>query len=626
MSTPQIQVLGPIRVAVDGVMRNLTKRRHRELLGILVAQRGRTITTASLIDELWDGAAPGGGVGAVQTFVGELRRILEPHRPPRTPSAVLVTVGDGYALKLSAESVDAWRFEETFAKAVGASPGEKDSLISTGLAEWQGDAFEEFTERPWACAEAARLHELRQTAVEHCAAARVESGRPADAVALLEAHVSANPWRDEGWRLLALALYRSHRQAEALAVLRRARQQKVGQLGLDVGPVLADLESGILRRDPLLDPPESSDLALTATAYSRSGARVQLEAVNAVLGSLAVAGDLQTARTQRLAAIQAARTLDDPQLAARIVGGYDVPGIWTRADDPEESAIIVAAAEHALASTARISDRTRARLQATIAMESRGTANRQAEAVQAEAIARRVGDAQLHCFALSARFMQEFGRTGLAGQRDAIGRQLIATALDADSPTFEINGHLIRMQALCALSDVDAASIEADAVDNLATRHERPLALVFTSWFRWTFLAGEVSPPLPKVMPGFSEGIAALAVFARQLRDGAELSGGDFGPYEPWVRPLLLAQEGQGKAAVEALRQVPDPPNDLLLEATWCIVAQTAVQLGEPTVIRRALAALEPARGERAAGSAVMDLGSVDHYLEMLQAAVTSID
>jgi DNA-binding SARP family transcriptional activator len=607
-------------------MRHLTKRRHRELLGILVTQRGRTISTASLIDELWDGTAPVGAVGAVRTFVGELRRILEPHRPPRTTPAVLVTVGEGYALGLSAESVDAWRFEEALAKAVGASPEEMDSLISAGLAEWQGDAFEEFAERPWAHAEAARLRELRQSAVEHCANARVASGRPADAIAMLEAHVSANPWRDEGWRLLALALYRSHRQAEALAALRRARQQLVSQLGLDISPVLADLEAGILRRDPLLDPPEPSNLALTATAYSRSGARVQLEASNAVLGSLAVAGDLQTARTQRLAAIQAALTLADPDLSARVIGGYDVPGIWTRGDDSEASAVIVAAARHALASTTHISDRTRARLLATIAMESRGTGDRQMEAIQAAAIAHRLGDAQLHCFALSARFMQEFSRTGLARQRDDIGRQLIAIAHDADSPTFEINGHLIRMQALCALSDVEAASMEAEAVDQLATRHERPLAMVFTRWFRWTFLAGDVQPPLPKQMPGFSEGIAALAAFTRQLRDGAELSDGDFGPYEHWVRPLLLAQNGQQDAAVEALRKLPDPPNDLLLEAIWCIVAQAACQLGEPAVIRRALAALEPASGERAAGSAVIDMGSIDHYLRMLQAGVGDTD
>ncbi|MBP2268703.1 DNA-binding SARP family transcriptional activator [Pseudarthrobacter sp. PvP004] len=640
MSNLQIRVLGPISVIADGVSRELTKRRHREIIGILVAQRGRAMSTASLIEELWDGSPAEGAVGAVRTFVGELRRILEPHRPPRTPPSVLLTVGDGYALRLNAEAVDAWGFESAVAAAVGASPEEVDSLLSTALSDWHGAAFEEFAERPWAISEVKRLTELRKTAVEHCAEARLDCGRPADAVSMLEAHVEGNPWREEGWRLLALALYGNRRQGDALAALRRARSQLVNELGLDPSPGLVDLEGRILRGDSELYRPKTPGLAMTATAYSRGGTRVQLEASNAVLGSLAVAGNLQTVRTQRLAAIQAAADLNDPELTARIIGGYDVPGIWTRTDDPAAAAVVIAAAEDALAANPRLSDRSRARLLATIAMESRGTGDRHQEACEAESIARRLGDAQLLCFALSARFMQTFAAAGLAAQRADIGQQLIAAAFDADSPTFEINGRLIRMQALCAMNDINSASTEADAVDQLALRHQRPLASVFTHWFRWTFLTSNLPPPLPTEMPGFADGIAALATLGLELRQETELGGaelnsielgsaqlsdGDFGPYERWVRPLLLVRAGARGQAAEALRRLPDPPHDLLLEATWCIVAQAACEVGEPSLMRRALAALEPAKGERAAGSGVVDLGRVDHYLGLLGAGDVSV-
>ncbi|MEJ1116853.1 BTAD domain-containing putative transcriptional regulator [Paenarthrobacter sp. CCNWLY172] len=621
MSTPQIRVLGPIEVSVDGVQLELSKRRHREIIAILVALRGRAIPTADLAEELWDGMPPNGAVGAIRSFVGELRRILEPHRKPRTLASVLVTVADGYALRLDADAVDAWRFETTVAGAVGADPADADSRLSAALAEWNGSPYQEFSERPWAVPEATRLSGLRQTAVERCAEARLADARPNEAAAILETHVAANPWREEGWRLLALALYRGRRQGDALAVLRKARRQLSDELGLDLSPALADLETRILRRDPQLDRPESANLAPIASAYSSGGVRAQLEASNAVLGSLAVAGDLQTARQQRLAAIEAAAGLNDPELAARIIGGYDVPGIWTRTDDPAAAATVVAAAEAALAPPAHLSDRSRARLLATIAMESRGTASRQAEAAEAVALARKVGDSHLLCFALSAHFMQAFAYAGLAKHRDDIGRQLIATAFDADSPTFEINGRLIRMQALCALSDVDSALREANAVDQLAVRHERPLAAVFTQWFRWTFLDGGATPPVPEEMPGFSEGILAFASFTRQLRNGEELVDGDFGPYEPWVRPLLLLRSGHQTMAATALRQLSDPPRDLLLEATWCVMAQTACELREPSMIGRALTALTPASGERAAGSGVVDAGSVDHYLGMLRTA-----
>ena len=624
-NTVQIRVLGPLQVTVDGDVRELSKRRHREILGILVALRGRDISTASLIDELWDGAPPPGAVGAVRTFVGELRRILEPHRLPRTPSSVLVTVRDGYALRLHVDAVDAWRFESAVARTAGATPNQAESLLSAALREWRGAAFQEFAERPWALTEVRRLTELRQTAVERFASACLDCGQPAEVIPMLEAQVEENPWREEGWRLLAMALYQSHRQGDALAVLRRSRAQHANELGLDPSPALVDLESKMLRRDPRLHRKEPLGLAMTATAYSRSGTRVQLEASNAVLGSLAVAGNLETARTQRIAAIQAAAELNDPELAARVIGGYDIPGIWTRPDDPAAAAIVIAAAENALAANPGISHRSRARLLATIAMETRGTGGRHPEASEAESIARRLGDAQLLCFALSARFMQTFTSAGLAADRADIGQELITTAFDADSPTFEINGRLIRMQALCALDDLSAASFEADAVDRLALRHERPLATVFTQWFRWTFLGDSLPPPLPVEMPGFTDGIAALSTLARELREATELSDGDFGPYERWVRPLLLVRAGSCHEATEALRRLPDPPSDLLLEATWCIVAQSAVELGEISVIRRALGALEPAKGERAAGSGVVDLGCVDHYLGLLEVAAVSV-
>lgn len=650
ISTPasdsvQIRVLGPLQVTVDGIVRELTKRRHREILGILVSLHGREISTASLVEELWGGTPPHGAVGAIRTFVGELRRILEPRRLPRTPLSTLVTVGDGYALRLEADAVDAWRFDSAVTRAVGLAPEDASLQLSAALGEWKGAAFQEFAERPWALPEVRRLTKLRQTAVERCASAHLDCGRPADAVIMVEAQLEENPWNEEAWRLLALALYRSHRQVDALAVLRRARTYLANDLGLDPGHALMDLESRILRRDPGLHRTDAPGLAMTARAYSQSGTRVQLEASNAVLGSMAVAGNLQTARTQRLAAIKAASELNDPGLTARIIGGYDVPGIWTRPDDPAAAAAVIAAAEEALAASRGLSDRSRARLLATIAMESRGTADRLTEAKEAESISRRLGDTQLLCFALSARFMQTFGTAGLAAHRADIGQELISTALDADSPTFEINGRLIRLQALCALNDISSASAEADAVDQLAQRYERPLATVFTNWFRGTFLAGSQPSPLPAEMPGFSNGIAALARLGRELRQGAgdstaelrcsgpgllgpglpgpglpQLSDGAFGPYERWVRPLLLVRKGARDEAAEALRHLPDPPKDLLLEATWCIVAQAACELRDHSLISKASAALEPARGERAAGSGAVDFGTVDHYLGLLGA------
>ena len=98
------------------------------------------------------------------------------------------------------------------------------------------------------------------------------------------------------------------------------------------------------------------------------GARARLESTVALLRDLAVTGGLEAARAHRAAAVAAAEELGDPELTARVIGAYDVPAIWTRVDDPDQSARIVAAAERTLVALGPDAHAAaRARLLATIA-------------------------------------------------------------------------------------------------------------------------------------------------------------------------------------------------------------------------------------------------------------------
>lgn len=640
-------VLGPV-VAWDGsgVPIDVKGPKHRAVLARLVVARGRVIPVGRLVDDLWESPPPG-AVSAVRTFVAALRRALEPQRRPREPARLLVTEGPGYALRAAPDAVDAWRFEDV-AAATAAPPQRALECLDQALSWWRGPAYADFEDEPWARIERSRLEQLRLNAIELRAEARLALGRAADVVPDLDAHVAEHPWREEAWRLLASALYRTGRQGDALAVLRRARGLLLEQLGVDPGPRLSRLEADILRQaDPDSSAVERVWVA-TAAAYDRtvaSGAEGRLESTVGLLRSLAVAGGsgLEAARGQRIAAIAAAEQLGDPELTARVIGGYDVPAIWTRSDDPEQAARIVAAAERALAAL-RLGahDAARARLLATIAVESRGTrAARGSEAaVEAERIARGLGDPALLAFALNGVFMQTFHRAGLAPERDGIGTELVALSARHGLVTFEILGHLIRVQARAALADFAVADEHATAADQLAERHERPLVGVFTRWYRALRLAATGPPRAAEAafrdaaaqlsgasMPGVERGILPMALLCLRVWHGhpADFADGtDWGPYAPWARPLVLISRDRPANAAAALRRIPEPPRDLLYEALWCLTGQAAIMLDDRATMKRVHTELTPAAKELAgAGSGMLTVGPVEHHLDQLAAVLS---
>ncbi|MEH3077714.1 MAG: BTAD domain-containing putative transcriptional regulator [Quadrisphaera sp.] len=74
------------------------------------------------------------------------------------------------------------------------------------------------------------------------------------------------PAREEAVRLLALALYRSGRQGDALGALRALRSHLAEELGVDPSPALRALEADVLAQSPSLDAsPSSSVIEVRAT-------------------------------------------------------------------------------------------------------------------------------------------------------------------------------------------------------------------------------------------------------------------------------------------------------------------------------------------------------------------------
>ena len=256
MDGPQrlnLHVLGEVTATRDGAVVDLGGRRQRAVLAGLAMQRDQVVTADHLVHCVWGDHPPANASGALQAYVSHLRKRLEPDASARQRDGVIARAGPGYVLRLAPDAVDAWQFEAAVEQAAGMAPADAVCTLEPALRLWRGPAYADYAGEPWAEAEIGRLTELRAVARERLLATRLELGEAQLVIGDLEALVAEDPLREERWRLLALALYRAHRQAAALAALRRAREVLADELGVDPGPALRSLEAEVLAQSPDLD-------------------------------------------------------------------------------------------------------------------------------------------------------------------------------------------------------------------------------------------------------------------------------------------------------------------------------------------------------------------------------------
>jgi DNA-binding SARP family transcriptional activator len=244
----RFRLLGPLEVVEDGNPVALPGGKPRALLARLLLDAGRVVTVEALVDSLWGETAPPSAPKVLQVYVSQLRKSLG--------ADLIETLPPGYRLRAGTEELDLGSFESlTESARAAADPRRRAQLLEEALSLWRGPALAEFREEPFAAAAARRLAELRLRAAEDRIESELELGDHAGLVAELEALVEQEPLREQPRRQLMLALYRSGRQADALARYREGRRQLVDELGIEPSPALQELEQAILRHDPGLDEP-----------------------------------------------------------------------------------------------------------------------------------------------------------------------------------------------------------------------------------------------------------------------------------------------------------------------------------------------------------------------------------
>src|SRR5580658_1497633 len=246
----EVRLFGELEAVAGGVPVPVRGAKQRALLALLALQRGQPVSADRLIDLLWGDGQAANPANALQAQIGQLRRTLGP--------AAILTTEAGYTLDVGPDEVDVVRFEQLVAKGRRLVEEGETALASTTLGEAlrlrRGEPLADFTYAGFFDAERTRLDELALVAIETRAGADLMLGRHGELAAGLEAWCRAHPLRERLWELLILALYRAGRQAEALRAYTEVRDRLAGELGIDPGPALRELQARILAQDPSLSP------------------------------------------------------------------------------------------------------------------------------------------------------------------------------------------------------------------------------------------------------------------------------------------------------------------------------------------------------------------------------------
>jgi DNA-binding SARP family transcriptional activator len=254
-SLREFRLLGPLEVYVGGYPAPIASPRQRVLLVVLLMSRGHVVTVDMLIDAVWDGEPPSSARGQVQICISALRRAID-------APGLIETVPDGYRIRAQAGQLDCDVFDTTLASAREAmargNPQAALENFDLALGLWHGPALAGVPGRA-AAALANRLEERRVTAIEDRIETLFALGKHRELTGELVALTSRYPLRERLWGFRMIALYRSGRQADALAAYQEARHALIGELGLEPGECLIGIERAILSHDLSLDPADGGE-------------------------------------------------------------------------------------------------------------------------------------------------------------------------------------------------------------------------------------------------------------------------------------------------------------------------------------------------------------------------------
>jgi predicted ATPase/DNA-binding SARP family transcriptional activator len=243
-----VRVLGSIAIASGDGTVLVDRPLERAFFVRLVLARGTPVPDERLAADLWGDVELHRAPQRLRVVASRLRSSLGEHAAAvgRSPAGYRAAAGPSDLL--AAE--DAASRMHAAARSADRT-GVRDAAVAA-LACWRGAALADLRGVPYAQAEGERLDAWWLELTVHRLRAELELGAGEELVVELTGLAGEHPLHEPIGGMLAHALYRAGRQADALDRLARLRRALADELGVDPSPDTAELELRLLRQDPAL--------------------------------------------------------------------------------------------------------------------------------------------------------------------------------------------------------------------------------------------------------------------------------------------------------------------------------------------------------------------------------------
>ncbi|MDO0939358.1 BTAD domain-containing putative transcriptional regulator [Streptomyces sp. DG2A-72] len=252
----KFHVLGPLELTDNGESIPIQGIKQRAVLGFLLLNANRVVSTSALMDALWPiDEVPNSARKILHNAIWGLRGALNSGQADQDRPSLL-TRPPGYVLQLDPEDVDVFEFQrlakEGQAQLSGGSALSAAQTLQQAVGLWRGAVLADLVEAGFTWPELVGLESTRVDVLEDYFEAELALGRHHAVLREIETAMEAGTLRERLCGQLMLALYRCGRHTDALSAYNRMRKQLVEQLGLEPGRGLQWLQQAILRHDDSL--------------------------------------------------------------------------------------------------------------------------------------------------------------------------------------------------------------------------------------------------------------------------------------------------------------------------------------------------------------------------------------